>query len=198
MPPQLTLYYSPGSSSMATHIALHEVGVPFELKLIELYRNDNRNAGYLAVNPEGKVPTLVIDDGEPLTEVAATLWYLARRHPEAGLLPQYGDVEGEARVISWMSFIAATIHPARRTGDERWREVFRLAEARLGSSEWAAGHYSIADIHLFRLFWRFVDTLHPPPAAYPNLSAHYDRMMQRDAVKKTLAAESAVGYHLPR
>ena len=196
--PQLTLYYSPGSSSMATHIALYEVGAPFELKLIELYRNDNRNAGYLAVNPEGKVPTLVVDGGEPLTEVAATLWYLARRHPEAGLLPQYGDTEGEARVISWMSFIAATIHPSRRAGEDKWREVFHLADARLGSNGWAAGRYSIADIHLFRLFWRFVDTLHPPPATYPNLSAHYDRMMARPAVKKTLAAESTVGYHLPR
>ena len=122
----LTLYYSPGSSSMATHIALYEVGVPFELKLTALHRDEHRAAGYLAVNPEGKVPTLMID-GRPLTEVAATLWYLARRYPEAGLLPQHGDIEAEARVISWMSFIASTIHPARRIGNERWREVFALA-----------------------------------------------------------------------
>lgn len=52
--PQLTLYYSPGSSSMATHIGLNETGAPFELKLIELYRHDNRNADYLAVNPEAR------------------------------------------------------------------------------------------------------------------------------------------------
>ena len=55
--PQLTLYYSPGPSSMATHVALHEVGAPFELKLIQLYRHENRAAEYLEVNPEGKVPT---------------------------------------------------------------------------------------------------------------------------------------------
>src|SRR5215469_15847103 len=112
--PKLTLYYSPGASSMATHIALCEVGAPFELKLIELYRQENRKPEYLAVNREGKVPTLVVEGSEPLTEVAATLWYLARQFPEAGLLPQYGDTEAEARVISWMSFIASTIHPARR------------------------------------------------------------------------------------
>jgi glutathione S-transferase len=193
----LTLYFSPGSSSMATHIALHEVGVSFEAKLTALHEHKNRAPDYLAVNPEGKVPTLMID-GRPLTEVAATLWYLARRYPEAKLLPQYGDTEGEARVISWMSFIAATIHPARRAGDDRWREVFVLAEQRLGSNEWAVDSYSIADIHLFRLYWRFVDTLHPPPATYPNLSAHYDRMMGRPAVKRTLEAESAIGYNLPR
>ena len=194
----LTLYYSPGSSSMATHIALNEVGAPFELKLTALHRNENRSPEYLAVNPEGKVPALIIDGRPPLTEVAATLWYLARRYPEAGLLPQFGDIEAEARVISWMSFIAATIHPARRTGDERWREVFHLAEQRLGPSEWAVERYSIADIHLFRLYWRFVKTLEPPRDAYPNLTAHYDRMMARPAVQRTIEAEAAVGYNLPR
>jgi glutathione S-transferase len=199
----LTLYYSPGSSSMATHIALHEVGVPFDLKLTALHRNENRAPGYLAVNPEGKVPALLIDDHPPLTEVAATLWYLARRYPEAGLLPQLGDIEAEARVISWMSFIAATIHPARRAGDERWREVFHLAEARLGPQapgreNWAVERYSIADIHLFRLYWRFVDTLKPEAGSYPNLSAHYDRMMVRPAVRRTLEAEAAIGYNLPQ
>jgi glutathione S-transferase len=193
----LTLYYSPGSSSMATHIALNEVGAPFELKLTALHKQENRTPEYLAVNPEGKVPTLVID-GRKLTEVAATLWYLARRYPEAGLLPQHGDIDAEARVISWISFIAATIHPARRTGDERWREVFHLAEQRLGPREWTVEQYSIADIHLFRLYWRFVTTLQPAPGSYPNLSAHHDRMMARSAVRRTLEAEAAVGYNLPR
>src|SRR5438067_5941232 len=192
----LTLYFSPGSSSMATHIALHEVGVPFEAKLTALHEHKNRAPDYLAINPEGKVPTLMVD-GRALTEVAATLWYLARRYPEAGLLPQYGDIEAEARVISWMSFIASTIHPARRTGNERWREVFGLAEQRLGRNEWTVDRYSIADIHLFRLFWRFVDALHPDRSTYPNLYAHYDRMMAQPAVEKTLKAEAAVGYNLP-
>ena len=198
--PKLTLYYSPGASSMATHIALCEVGAPFELKLIELYRQENRKPEYLAVNPEGKVPTLLVEGSEPLTEVAATLWYLARQYPEASLLPQYGDSEGEARVISWMSFIASSIRAGRRLGDEHWRElflhehwreVFRLADVRLGRNDWAVGRYSIADIHLFRLFWRFVDTLHPTLSDYPNLSAHYDRMMARNAVKKTRSPRKA-------
>src|SRR5690242_10255137 len=139
----LTLYFSPGSSSMATHIALYEVGVPFEATLTSLHENAHHAPDYVAINPEAKVPTLMID-GRPLTEVAATLWYLARRYPEAGLLPQQGDIEAEARVISWMSFIAATIHPARRIGRERWREVFDLAEQRLAGAEWCVERYSIA------------------------------------------------------
>ncbi len=192
----LTLYFSPGSSSMATHIALNEVGAPFELKLTALHQQANRAPDYLAVNPEGKVPALVIG-GRVLTEVAATLWYLARTYPAAGLLPQFGDIEAEAQVISWMSFIAATIHPARRAGNERWREVFHLAEQRLGANMWAVDRYSIADIHLFRLYWRFVTTLQPAAGSYPRLSAHFDRMMARPAVQRTLEAEAAVGYHLP-
>jgi glutathione S-transferase len=194
----LTLYYSPGSSAMATHIALNEIGAPFELRLIPLDRQANRRPEYLAVNPEGKVPALIIDDRPPLTEVAATLWYLARQYPAAGLLPQFGDIEAEARVISWMSFIASTIHPARRQGEERWRETFALAEARLGPADWAVGHYSIADIHLFRLYWRFATSLHPAPGDYPNLDRHYRRMLARPAVQRTLEAEAKVGYNLPR
>jgi glutathione S-transferase len=192
----LTLYFSPGSSAMATHIALYEVGVPFEAKLTSLHEDAHKTPEYLAINFEAKVPTLVID-GRPLTEVAATLWYLGRRYPQAGLLPQQGDIEAEARVISWMSFIAATIHPARRIGRERWREVFVLAEQRLRRQEWTVDAYSIADIHLFRLWWRYIDTLHPDTGPFPGLTAHYQRMMTRPAVKKTLEVESAIGYHLP-
>jgi glutathione S-transferase len=191
----LTLYFSPGSSAMATHIALHEIGVPFEAKPTLLHENAHRAPGYLAINPEGKVPTLMID-GRPLTEVAGTLWYLARRYPEAGLLPQFGDIEAEARVVSWMSFIASTIHPARRQGNERWHQVFALAEQRLGPVDWTVGRYSIADIHLFRLYWRFVTTLGIGPDLYPNLHRHYERMMVRGAVQRTLATEAAAGYNL--
>ena len=192
----LTLYFSPGSSAMATHIALHEVGVPFEAKLTSLHEEAHKRPEYLRINPEAKVPTLLID-GRPLTEVAATLWYLGRTYPEAGLLPQQGDIEAEARVVSWMSFIASTIHPARRIGRERWREVFVLAETRLGGKEWTVDRYSIADIHLFRLWWRYIDTLHPDTTPFPGLTAHYNRMMARPAVQKTLEVEGAIGYHLP-
>ena len=192
----LTLYMSPGSSAMATHIALHEIGVPFERKPLSFAKREQKTPEYLRINPEGKVPTLVLDDGQILTEVAGTLWYLARRHPTAGLLPS-GDIDAEAQIVSWMSFIAATVHPARRAGVERWREVFGLAEQRLGGREWTVGRYSISDIHLFRLYWRFVDSLGPAPE-FPGLTAHYQRMMARPAVEKTIAIEREIGYQLPQ
>ncbi|MGH7047725.1 MAG: glutathione S-transferase family protein [Stellaceae bacterium] len=192
----LTLYFSPGSSAMATHIALHEIGVPFDARPLSFAKREQHSPEYLQVNPEGKVPSLVID-GRVLTEVAATLYYLARRYPEVGLWPQ-GGLEAEAQAISWMSFIAATVHPARRIGLERWKEVFKITEPRLGSKHWAVGDaYSIADIHLFRLYWRFKTTTRPATGEYPSLDAHYERMMARPAVQKTIEIESAIGYNLP-
>jgi glutathione S-transferase len=69
----LKLYLAPGASSMAVHIALHEIGVPFEIQAMSFKRNDMRAPEFLALNPEGKVPTLLIG-GRPLTEVAAILF----------------------------------------------------------------------------------------------------------------------------
>jgi glutathione S-transferase len=191
----LTLYFAPGSSSMAAHIALHEVGEPFESRPLSFHRKQNRDPAYLAINPEGKVPMLLID-GRRLTEVAGILFYLARQFPAAGLLPT-DDIEAEAHVVSWMSFIAATVHPARRQGLEHGRSVYTIAEQRLGEREWAVGRYSIADIHLFRLFWRFRGSLNPKADEFPNLSAHYERMMARPAVRRTIEIETAIGYELP-
>src|SRR5437764_15382094 len=102
----LTLYFAPGSSSMAVHIALHEIGVPFEARPMSFRNKDMRAATFLALNPEGKVPVLLID-GRPLTEVAAILLYVANRFPGAGLLPN-DDPACEAQGLSWMSFCAST------------------------------------------------------------------------------------------
>jgi glutathione S-transferase len=190
----LTLYLAPGSSSMAVHIALNEIGVPFEAKPMSFKRGDLQAPDYLKLNPEGKVPTLLID-GRPLTEVAAVLFHLAKCFPDARLLPR-DDPEAEAQAISWMSFIASTLHPARRRGLDYARSVYGIADRRLGPG-WAIGEYSIADIHLFRLYWRLFNSLHPAPGEFPNLDAHYARMMARPAVQKTIATEAAIGYELP-
>lgn len=79
---------------MAVHIALHEVGAPFESRTISFAHRDQDPREFAGLNPEGKVPTLVID-GQPLTEVAAILYWLVRTYPEAGLFP-CGDVAAEA------------------------------------------------------------------------------------------------------
>jgi glutathione S-transferase len=191
----LALYFAPGSSSMAVHIALHEIGVPFEARPVSFAKRQHRAPDYLALNPEGKVPTLLVD-GRPLTEVAAILYYLAKRYPETALLPQ-DDAEAEAHAVSWMSFIAATLHPARGLGMAEVEKRYGVADRRLGEREWAIGRYSIADIHLFRLYWRLANSLKPEAAMFPNLAAHHDRMMRRPAVRLTCEIEGTIGYELP-
>jgi glutathione S-transferase len=190
----LTLYFAPGASSMAAHIALHEVGISFDARPMSFRGGDLRAPDYLKLNPEGKVPTLLVD-GRPLTEVAAILFFLARRCPESDLLPR-DNIEAEAQALSWMSFIASTLHPARKLGLEHAKEVYAIADKRLGS-DWAIGTYSIADIHLFRLYWRLSNSLKPAPGTFPNLDAHSARMMARPAVRKTIEIESAIGFELP-
>jgi glutathione S-transferase len=187
----LEFYFAPGSSSMAPHIALYEVGAPFERRPMSFARREAHEAWFLALNPEGKVPVLLVD-GRALTEVAGILWYLAKQYPEARLL----EVE-EAWAVSWMSFLASTVHSAFQRGVEAARSAWALAERRLGGAEWALGSYSVVDIHLFRLFWRFRGRVGGNVDAYPALSAHYNRMMAREAVKRTIGAEAAIGYELP-
>jgi glutathione S-transferase len=191
----LILYFAPGASSMAVHIALNEIGVPFERRAISFGKGEQHSPTYLALNPEGKVPTLVIDR-RPLTEVAAILFYLAKRYAKAGLLPR-DDIEAEAQTISWMSFAAATLHPARRRGIEHAMNVYAIADRKLAGKDWAIGTYSIADIHLFRLYWRLVNSLDIALGTFPHLSTHYDRMMSRPAVQQTIEFEKAIGYELP-
>lgn len=193
----LTLYLAPGSSSMAPHIALHEAGADFGIVPLSFRQREQREAAYMALNPAGKVPALVLDGGQPLTEVAAILWYVARRYPNAGLIPD-GGLEAEARAIEWMSFIASGIHPAT-TGPMENRQVgFAIAEQRLGGREWALGsRMSVVDIHLFRLFWRNHGRAELAREQFPGLWGHHDRMMARPAVIRTCEIEAAIGYELP-
>ena len=125
----LTLYFAPGSSSMAVHIALHEIGIPFESRPMS-FKTGMRAPEFLALNPEGKVPVLLID-GRPLTEVAAILFYLAKRFPDAELLP-HDDLEAEAQALSWMSFIASTLHPARQRGLDYAKAGLRHCRSQAG------------------------------------------------------------------
>ena len=89
---------------------------------------------FLALNPAGKVPVLVVG-GRPISEVLAILTYLARAYPEAGLLPP--DPVGEAEVLALMSFIASTVHPVRKQGLEAARAAYQMLDDRLDGRDWA-------------------------------------------------------------
>jgi glutathione S-transferase len=184
-------FFSPSTSSLATHIALLECGADYEPHPTLMANRETRTPEYLAINPAGKVPALVTDQGTVITEVAATLYYLARLFPDADLWPQ-GDLEAKTRVVSWMSFAASTMHGARKEGATGIAEAFDVANKKLGTDEWCVGRYSIADIHVFRIFWRFRREIDAAPGTYPALESHHDRMLDRPAVIRALELET--GY----
>ena len=106
------LYYSPGAASMAVHWMLIEMGIPFDVQLVDIDAGNQRNPDYLRLNPSGRVPTLVVD-GTPRHESAALLMLLAERHPEAALAPAPGSAD-RAAWLELMIYLANTLLPAMR------------------------------------------------------------------------------------
>ncbi len=110
------LYGSPRSGSLAVELALAEAGVPYEVRGVRLASNEQRSAAYAAVNPHGKIPALVMPDGETLTESAAILLALDRLHPEAELMPPPRSA-GYAQALRWLMFVATEIYPIVEIND---------------------------------------------------------------------------------
>lgn len=108
-----TLYYSPGTASMAVHLALLEIGAPHRLERIDFSKDQQRSAEYLGINPRGQVPTLVID-GKPYFESAALLMILAERHPDAKLAPPVGSPL-RADWYQWIAFLTNGLGPVFRS-----------------------------------------------------------------------------------
>ncbi len=106
------LYYSPGAASMAVHWLLIELDVAHDLHRLDLSAGEHKRPEYLALNPSGVVPTLVID-GAPMYEAAAMLLLLADTHPQAGLAPAPHDPQRGA-YYQWMLHLANAVQPLFR------------------------------------------------------------------------------------
>jgi glutathione S-transferase len=107
-----TLYYMPGAASFAVHWLLIELGVPFELRCVNSDAQEQKAPEYLKLNPNGLVPTLIVE-GRPVYESAALMLLLAERHPEARLSPAPGSPE-RATYLLWTVHLANTVQPAFR------------------------------------------------------------------------------------
>jgi glutathione S-transferase len=104
-----TLYYSPRSASMVVHLALLEIGAPYELRLVDTTTEDTCLSSYLQINPRGSVPTLIID-GRPISESVALLMVLAERHPEATLAPALSTPERKIW-LQWITYLSQQLMP---------------------------------------------------------------------------------------
>ena len=202
----LTLYTSSGSCSRASHIALEESGLDFEVRLLDFSKSEQRQPDYLAINPKGRVPALATDQGV-LTESPAILAHIAALAPAGLLAPT--DPFAFARMQAFNLYLATTIHVAHAHGRRasRWsddaaaqasmaakvtqnmRDGFALIEADL-TGDWVMGDaYTVADPYLFT-FAGWLETDGVDIAEFPRVQSHFERMQARPAVVRALAARA--------
>lgn len=201
------LFYAPGACSRASHIALREAGADFEAVRVNTAGGEQREAAYLAVNPKGRVPTLITERGA-LTETPAILAFIAQSFPDKGLAP-LDDPFAFAELQAFNSYLCATVHVAHahKLRGYRWADdpaaiaemkrkvpetvgaCFTLIERELFKGPWVLGErYSVADPYLFTLF-QWIEGDGVDPAGFPKLQDHARRMAERPAVRAALAAE---------
>lgn len=212
------LYYSPGACSLAPHVILEEIGEPFEVELVSAVGDERKTTTpeYRAINPKGRVPALREVPGHSggtdgvLTEAGAILLYLARRHPEANLLP--ADAAAEARCLEWLSCLSTNVHaisygqiwrPGRFVGDEEdhpavaakgrenVREHYAYVEGLLADGRgWAVpSGYSVADPYLLVFYlWGGLIGL-DMRSLYPAWTGLTVRIVERVAVRRALEKE---------
>ena len=197
--PDLTLCCFPSACSRATMIALEETGATYETRVANLQKGEQRSAEYLAINPKGKVPVLIVD-GKPLTENVAILAYLADAYPDAKLLPS--DPMGRAEALSAVAWLASAVLTAisrafrpERISDadgagDRIKAVARddiranltIAEAHLAGRTWWLDQWSVADAYLYYI-WSVASRLGCDAATFPNIAAHAARMEERASTR---------------
>jgi glutathione S-transferase len=205
----LTLYFSPGACSLASHIGLEETGAPYEAKPILLAKGQQRTEAYQKINPRGKVPARSVD-GKILVENTAILTYLARRFPEKKLMPT--DPAEEARGIATMCWFSSIVHPSYQHSmrPERFaegeaaqaavKEIGRKSfwancqeiDSMLQGKDWIMGsEYTLVDPYAL-VFYGWGVRGGFPMAELSAYTTWQDRMMKRPTVKKTVDAEQNV------
>lgn len=204
-----TLYYSPGTASMVVHQALLEIGAPHELRLVDIEAKAQRDPAYLALNPRGVVPTLVVD-GQPLSESVALLMLLAERHPDAGLAPSPGS-PARGAWLQWMVYLSNSLmsayrlwfypqeldeSPEARTAMRRKIEdIFDHLDAQLAThGPYLLGErFSAADL-LLAMLMRWSRNMPRPASEWPALKRLADLIRKRSSWQRVYAIEGLSGW----
>jgi len=198
----MKLYFSPGACSLSPHIALLEAGLAFTTERVDLGKKLTAGgADFRAINPNGYVPALELDNGVVLTEGPAIVQYVAELAPQAKLLPAVGQIE-RYQALSWLNYISTELHKnynplfkpdatddmrakARNMLALRFSHVARHLE---GREFLAGGQFSIADAYLFTVLG-WADVVKFSLADWPQLQAFRARIGARPAVQAALRAE---------
>ncbi|KIC35731.1 glutathione transferase GstA [Leisingera sp. ANG-M7] len=202
----MKLYYKPGACPMASHIALHETGRPFEIEAVDTAAGRTEGgADYRAINPKGYVPALDLEDGGILTEGPAILQYIADSHPEAGLAPAAGTL-ARSRMQEQLNWIGTELHKAfgplfrdgtSEAGKNEARTAvagkFDLIEAQLADGrEWLVeDQFSVADAYLF-VVSNWANFTGIDLSRWPNLAAFVSRSANRPSAQAAMRAEGLI------
>ena len=207
----MQLHYYPGNASMIPHILLEEMGVSFDLKLVDRTVAAHKAPDYLKLNPNGSIPVL-IDGDLVLYETAAICMHLADRQPAYALLPPMG-AEAHAHAVNWLMWMTNTMQAALLLYfyPERWvdegnaaaaAQIKAHAETRVGSmldqieahlaahgADWfLGGQYSVLDAYALVLC-RWTRGFNRPARSLPHAGPYLARVLARPAVQRVFAAE---------
>lgn len=199
----LTLFYAPGACSLAAHIALEEAGEKYEARRMDLTKGEQRTPEYLKIHPTGRVPAMLLGNGEPLTENTAILPYIGKRY---GMWPY--DPIAVARAHSVIGFFASTVHPAhahisrperyatdqamfpnlQAQGRKMFFEYLGQIDGMLAGREWLSDMYTVLDPYAFT-FYTWGVRREMPMSDLKHFTAHKDRMIARPAVRRAVEDE---------
>jgi glutathione S-transferase len=199
---RMKLYYMPMACSLAPHIVANEAGIEIDLVRVD-GKTKTTDAGqdFLAINPNGYVPTLILDDGQTLTEAQLVVQYLADQKPESGLMPPAGEM-ARYRVQQWLAFISSELHKsfgaffkpgsteeAKTATREHLAKRLAYVDGELAGKSYLMGQtFTVADAYLWTILgWTKFANI--DLSAHANVQKFIATVAARPAVTKTLQAE---------
>ena len=204
-----TLCYAKKTCSIGIHVLMEEIGAPYDLKIVDLSKGEQKKPEYKAINPKGKVAALVREDGSVLTEFSAIAMWLSMTNPDKKLMST--DPEGIVRTIEMLDFIVGTVHmlswrmwrrPDAYSDDPAGQELLRirgkasmldaldLLDTNLKDKDYLMGDFSVADAALYyNEFWAVDVAGWDLPK---NVQKHYKRMKARPSVQASREIEDVI------
>ena len=199
----MKLYLTPYACSLSPHIALREAGIPFDIEVVDLGTKKTKSGGnYTSVNPKGYVPALEIEGGQVLTEGPAIVQYIADQKPASKLAPPAGSFE-RYRLQEWLNFITSELHKSvgplfSDATPAAWKETLKtrvagrfdmLSKSLQGKDYLMGSTFTVADAYLFVIL-SWTSHVGIDLSRWPVLTAYFERIKARPAVKAALDAEA--------
>lgn len=193
------LFYYPRNASWAPHLVLAELGVEFELVLVDRKSSEQKSPEYLLLNPTGRIPTLS-DRELVIFESAAICLHLCEKHPELGMIPEAGSPL-RAKFYQWLFYLNSTVQPELmvyfypqkhtlgqetnlivQSQEQRVTEMFSLIDKELEGKDFLVGDsVSVCDYFLFMLS-HWASGFSNPPLSFKNLGRYLCKISRREAV----------------